>query len=381
MLASLINAIDFIHEINHSDLPIAYHDNISIVSFPNATLNFDYGIYSSGISSVVLDNTDTYNLSILTFIPSSIDFGNYTENITAWALNISNSSINNISTNILININVLNDTPSSVQIVQLGTNTFQYETCDTALPLVTNFITSFLTTYETTSTCESDFIKCPKLLNENTTQITINISVPKTTIPGDYSAVAKFGIDNFDNITFKFKINDCIAEVDDLCNTIEGVPNLVVCDKVLVQSLIERNLTPTAEIITIYQNTTEIELREVFDISDEDKVRILSNIENITGQALLTTSRLRDIMVKIDEKDKQLNILLGEKDSLTAQIPTLVSQSVSDLNRDNKNLTARLNEQEGTTWNKFKVIFWLVTIVLISVGGFFSWKYLEGRAI
>ena len=83
MMSEQISAYDFNHTINQSELPKTFFDNITIVTFTNATLNFQYRNFTSGITNVTLNETNEYNLSINVTVPNSTESGNYVTNVTA----------------------------------------------------------------------------------------------------------------------------------------------------------------------------------------------------------------------------------------------------------------------------------------------------------
>ena len=378
MMSEQISAYDFNHTINQSELPKTFFDNITIVTFTNATLNFQYRNFTSGITNVTLNETNEYNLSINVTVPNSTESGNYVTNVTAWAINISNNITTNLTTNISIFIDILNDT--TTQFIQIGANTYSYSVCDKDLPFNTSFTTSFATNYNTTSTCDDDIIHCPKDLTTDKTSITINISVPKTILPSTLTRVAKFGVaGKLNNITFVFEILSCITDVSDICKTIANSDD-VICDKDLVQSIISRNYTKIGKEI-VYINTTNTTIKELVNIEDEDTLDILRRLGNVTKDARLTISRIREIETALVDKDKEISGLRLEKESMTNTIPLLVKQSVSDLSLRYENTSSILIQTTKESWNKNKVILSVFTLTLLTSTIYFGHRYLKNKVI
>lgn len=377
-----INAVDFEHFVNKSVLPKSLIDYTLLeTNLNHSTLYFEYGNYTSGIKSIELESSISfYNLSTNLTIINTLSIGTYVDSINILASNDSN--LTNTTTSITFSFTILNDINISneTKFIQIDLNTFKYITCDKDLPFNTSFTTSISLNFDTISNCNG-FLTCPYNLETSMKEITINISIPKTTFPSTYENIAKFGIgSDFDNITFIFEVQSCVQNVSDICNIIQGNDEIVLCDKVMIQNLISRNFTKI-EKEYIYDNFTNTTIRELVDIGDPRTLELLKNLHSATSECLLSISRIRDIENNLVQKQQEIESCMNEKEALSLQLPELVNRGTSDLSFRLQNATQQYINLARESWNKY-VLIWIGVISLFIGGlGYGITKWQKNRII
>ena len=367
MSINMVVAADF--EFNVTALPFNANVSSLITTSNNMVANMSYQQFLSGIPQYFINDTTNFTLNVSIDIPVNTAIGNYTSivNITAFNSTTTLNGILNFSLNVLNTTNAsINITINESQYALVGLNTIQYvNICDVSLPFNTTFTTSIDLNFDTISTCD-DFLSCPHDLTQDISEVTINISIPSGTQIGTYTKYAIFGVQDLSNITFVFKVNSCARNVSDVCNEVIGEPNLVLCPKDIIQSIIDRNVTNVRTVI-YYENTTNTTIREVFDINDPDKIAILDGITNITRTYLLTVDENQRLRYELANTSQTLNACADEQKRFALQFPEFLRSSVDELTQYNKNVTERLRSTEKATWGKGKVIGSILVIIIVTV--------------
>ena len=156
IMIEIVNAVDFEHSVNKSTLPKSFLDSIVLeTNINNSLIYFTYGNYTSGISSIQLNNyVSSYNLSTNLLLLSNLSIGNYVDSVNIFASN--NSNLTNTSASVTFSFSILNDTNISngTKFIQIDLTTFKYEVCDKNLPFNTSFTTSISLNFDTISKCE-----------------------------------------------------------------------------------------------------------------------------------------------------------------------------------------------------------------------------------
>lgn len=384
IVVNAVFAYDYIYSINaSSQLPFSKNETLQIISETNMSFVITYSTNFTlpNITSIQLSDTNNFSLQINITIPSNYtSYGNNSINETLFVFakgNLTNGTT--FTKNITFLATISNGTRilTTGDFVQLDLNVYSTTLCNFSLPIkkFLNVSVKSKNTITIPINCNSSFLECEKELNL-TTEVritTINVSVPKGTIPGTYTQYAYFLISNtsFNNVSFIIEVIDCPSplpqlpdDLIELCRNESNLGSQVEClerfrtfYEKLIRILKEANKTTYVN-VTVEKNVTVYE--PVLPAGKELTDLLLSL--NKTGTNFAQTSE--DYQKALEK----INALENEKNLLVLQLPGLVDQSVQNAYLKNENLSRQV---EGSI-PKSQVYYWLkwagaISLILLAL--------------
>jgi len=394
VFCSFTYASDFNYQINLTTLPFNTTESITIGGYSNMSVNFSYDQYLSGIDNINFTGED-YILLIHVDVP--ID----AINTTSYLKIISDNSTQNIS----FGISIINNTyvyQPDVDFIQLDVNDYEYIFCDYMLPK--NFTHEISisgrdgqliqTEYDSNFFYVIDEFYIPPA---NYSIIDIGIKLDENLSIGNYDKSVWFNVVSlYNNITFHFKIIDCLTPPPKYKETIDAYQDMITACSInnkTTEELIEcqRLQAKYASLQAEYNNemyNAMLEMQEekvinntvieyvnytervpVLDLKDPELIKTLKEIP-VTWKQMIVEDQRKDNEIK--ESEAIIQALKEENKNVTIKMIKDQMEKFSGLMLENQNL-----KEQSNSYIKKSSVFWFIFIVvsgICSVFGFISIK-------
>lgn len=390
----VVSAADFTYNINQSEV-FNHIELISILYIENKTLSIEYGNFTySNTSSLFFNNSDTADLNINIYVPSSAVPGNYSDYVHLFNIEDNFSTLINFSINIAGNITVNNTVPT-VDYIQTDFNQFEYTLCDYMMPW--NRTKQVTIRGHTSQVVYTDYDAKFFNLTDNTIVIpesnysivNINIHLDNLTAKTYVKQVGFSVVSNYSNVSFTFVIQKCVRPsptYDDMVRVC-SIINKTAQDVLLCLQLQAKNAQDEYEAIlsmqdayiinnTVKEYVNVTERVPVLDLGDPEVVQALKDIPVTWKQ----------MQVDQNQKDKKIQELSDEvlsfRDSYNKEMAQIRNESEK---RITDSVAAALEDSAikqntidmmNKSWLKKSTIYtWLAVILVIGllIGGYMFW--------
>ena len=390
LLVSISSVSAFEYNINKSELPKEYVENITLQGEINLTINLTYGNFTNGTDSIFFNNSNTTNFTINISVPDTTPIGDYVD-----LVKITSSKINFTNTTLNFNIHILNDTVApETEYVQIDVGEYSYTYCDYTLPRNTTLGNIVIggrygdivqTMYdENFFDIVDEFIIPVSNFSMQDIKITLgNLSA------GTYDRVVKFSvISEFSDITFHFNIEECakpITECDEIFNNMSAVciksnktiDGLIECKEIerdydnCIYSAILSAANYKIRNNTIVKYINKTEFVPVLPLDDPDLIATLDALV-LTWRQMQSDSKSKVATITTLQDDKE--ILIDEKDVLIKEIEERVFRIVKKAVEENKLKQNTIDIYEEKYTKKSTIFWWVVFLIIIIGGGYYGYK-------
>ena len=376
---------------NYSSLPLNTSLTMNLTLPLNISINLTAGRFMTPDATNILLYEGSYNLTVAIFIPFGTAPINYTDQITLFA---ENNSQSNYSEVIQADLYILDDRPQpETDYIQLDINEWEYVICDFLLADGWNSTKSLVIvgtpSREVHAQFNPTFFNLSPTFNitgDNYSIVDIQIHLPANLPLGSYNEVISFDLEGeFTNATFHFTIIDCVPpppQYDDmvlLCSKINKTPEeFVECTRLqaeyyagIYKSMLEAQEKKVVNHTVIeYQNRTDY--LPVLPLDNPDTIRA---IQQLPAEISLLINELSAAKKTDGEKDAAINELTAAKNNATLaaqkaeQEKLIALEKAGELVEETKKKYERGHVAVGT------LTAWLIALLACAGVGYGYYQY------